>query len=46
MKKVRVLADDYPMYLIDLGNEFDRLFKEYNNIVGKLAKAIRHEKTY
>ncbi|MGG2016422.1 DUF7018 domain-containing (lipo)protein [Bacillus sp. S10(2024)] len=27
VKKVRVLAEDYPQYLIDLGNEFDSEFK-------------------
>ncbi len=44
VKKVRVLADDYPMYLIDLGNEFDRLFKEYNNIVGEASKGNKTRK--
>ena len=27
VKKVRVLAEDYPQYLIDLGSEFDSEFK-------------------
>lgn len=27
VQKVRVLAEDYPQYLIDLGNEFDASFK-------------------
>ena len=33
VKKVRVLAEDYPQYLIDLGNEFDTAFTSFNNTV-------------
>ncbi|MGF2714576.1 DUF7018 domain-containing (lipo)protein [Bacillus cereus] len=34
VQKVRVLAEDYPMYLIDLGNEFDKSFNSFNATVG------------
>ncbi|PGL85678.1 hypothetical protein CN931_08715 [Bacillus sp. AFS054943] len=44
VKKVRVLAEDYPMYLIDLGNEFDRLFREYNDVVGDAVKGNKTRK--
>ncbi|MEI4801702.1 DUF3994 domain-containing protein [Bacillus sp. FJAT-51639] len=33
VKKVRVLAEDYPQYLVDLGNEFDKAFSTFSNTV-------------
>ncbi|PHE64185.1 hypothetical protein COF68_04885 [Bacillus toyonensis] len=44
VKKVRVLAEDYPKYLIDLGNDFDAKFREYNDVVGDAVKGNKSRK--